>query len=110
MHFEDKVVSITLGAYGSDASAIFPSTFNDVIKAEPSIIVEKFDKSLELKGAFNSCYQEKLITRSSVMLSITFHVPGLNISIFIRGIKFYIIDEEMDELFLGSNVLQVYRI
>lgn len=88
MYIEDKINFIALGGYGSGISAIPASLFDEVIKVEPSFICEKFEKPLEFKCDLKPRLEEKFITRGSVMLSDTFHLPVSRIPVPIRGIKF----------------------
>ena len=102
---EDVVQDVILGDYGSDLNAMPNSTFKKVLSAVDDINVEKFDVPVKLDGAFKT--DKDTFTASKLAtLTITMLLPGSNIRVRLRGIKFHIVDQEMDETLLSRSLLQ----
>lgn len=105
MLIEDKVLDVALGDYGSDFNAMPQSTLTRAMKSVPNIAVSRFSNPVELVGAFKT----DAVTFSaskSVVLTITLLLPGSNIRLRIRGVRFHIVDQEMDETLLSRTLLQ----
>ena len=103
--FNDSIRDIALGDYGSDFNALSKSTFSLVQKSKPNILFEKFKSPVELVGAFKT-ENEKFTSSMTATLNITLILPGSKIRVRIRGVKFFIVDQEMDETLLSRSLLQ----
>ena len=101
----DMVRDVALGDYGSDFNAIPHSTLSNILKATPNIVSETLKQPLELIGAFKTD-KEKFSASKSVILNLTIILPGSNIRVRIRGVKFYVVDQDMDECLLSRSLLQ----
>ena len=104
---EDTIIETVLGDSGADFSAICSSTFKKVKTAMPTLAVKAFEKPLKLVGAFHNdkANDPPFTASASVVLTVTIYLPGSNIPVRVRGIEFYIIDQEMDEILLGRPFL-----
>ncbi len=101
----DKVRDVALGDYGSDFNAMLISTFDRVLQASPGVVADVFSCPVQLVGAFKT-EKETFTASKSVSLNITLILPGSNIRVRIRGVKFHIVDQDMDELLLSRSLLQ----
>ncbi len=99
------VQDVALGDYGSDFNAMPQSTFTKILKATPKVISKQFSPPMELMGAFKTD-KETFSTSKSAVLNITLILPGSNIRVRIRGVKFYVVDQDMDECLLSRSLLQ----
>ncbi len=72
------------------------STFTKVLQVIPNVTSEPFTSPLELVGAFKTD-KENFSASKSVVLNITLILPGSNIRFRIRCVKFYVVDQKMDE-------------
>ena len=103
--FNDLVQDIALGDYGSDFNAMPHSTFKKILKVSLNVCPEHLSSPIELVGAFKTD-KEKFSASKSAPLNITLILPGSNIKVRIRGVKFYIVDQDMDECLLSRSLLQ----
>lgn len=101
----DKVRDVALGDYGSDFNAMPLSTFERVASGDASVVPEKFPCPVELIAAFKT-ETETFTSSMSALLNITLILRGSNIRVRIRGIKFHIVDQDMDEVLLSRPLLQ----
>ena len=101
----DVVRDVALGDYGSDFNAIPHSTLSKILTANPNVTSETLNHPLELVGAFKTD-KEKFSASKSVILNLTLILPGSDIRVRIRGIKFYVVDQDMDECLLSRSLLQ----
>lgn len=67
--------------------------------------VKVFEKPMAINGAFTSEGQSATASRS-VTLAVNIFVPGSNIPVRIRGVKFIIMNLSMDEIILGRPLLK----
>ena len=102
---EDVVHDVALGDYGSDLNAMPYTTLEKVMAAVKSVNIEKLDEPVEVVGAFKTD-KEKFTSSKLATLAITLLLPGSNIPVRIRGVKFHIVDQEMDETLLSRSLLQ----
>ena len=102
---EDKVEAVILGDSGAEFSALPDSLMQKVLKVDPEIAVNNFDKPMQLKVAFDTDKSISFTASRSTTLDITIILPGSNIPIRIRGVEFIITDQEMDEILLGRPLL-----
>lgn len=103
---DDTVVETVLGDSGADFSALAASTFFKFKAAKPNIAVKELDSPIQLVGVFKTNSKEVKFTASaSVVLTFTIYLPGPNIPVRVRGIEFYIIDQEMEEILLRRPFL-----
>ena len=56
-------------------------------------------------GAFKADVHDKFFASNSVVLTATIYTPGSNMPVRVRGIEFYIVDQDMDEILLGRPFL-----
>lgn len=105
---ENGVRAIALGDTGSDVNAIPLRLFEKVLKENPNVPVNDLSIRMHFKTAIlSSVSQEIAFTASrTTNLTITLTLPGSNIPLRIRGIKFFIVDQDMDEILLGRTLLK----
>ena len=103
--FNNLVSDVALGDYGSDFNAISQSTFANILKAIPTIVAEPFIEPVVLECAFKT-EREAFSASKSIVLNVILVLPGSNIRVRIRGVKFYIVDQDMDECLLSRSLLQ----
>ena len=102
---EDIVHDVALGDYGSDLNAMPETTFKKVVSAAANVPVEFFDEPVEVVGAFKIS-KEKFTSSKLATLTITLVLPGSNIRVRLRGVKFHVVDQEMDETLLSRSLVQ----
>ena len=76
-----------------------------MISKDPRLPVKKFNKPLQLAGAFNTDEGTTVFSSRSVILTITIYLPGSNIPVRVRGVEFFVVDQAMDEILLGRPFL-----
>lgn len=105
---EDAVDAIALGDYGSDESAIPFSLLQEVLESEPNVLVVKLNTPTSLATAIKSTKPNPITFTASqtAQLSLTISLPGSNLPVRIRGIKFLVVDQKMDEVLLGRPFLR----
>lgn len=79
---------------------------SDIKAAEPSIVFSAINPPEEVQSIFKTEKKTVYTVSWSTVLSITFLLPGSNIPIRIRGVKFYVVDQDMDEVILSRGFLK----
>lgn len=105
---EDVVSATALGDYGSDQCAMPNSLLKEVIQADSTVPVEILEEPLQLEAAVKGTKDNPILFSASktATLSLTIMLPGSNIPVRIRGVKFYIVDQEMGEVLIGRPFLK----
>ena len=100
---EEKVSAIALGDYGADVSVLPAKKLEELLSVDSSIQVEKLDEPMTMELADNSM---KVAATAFTTLTIVLKLPGSNIPVRFRDIKFFIADFEKGEVLLGRPFLK----
>lgn len=105
---ENKIDVIALGDYGSCFTAMPLSLAKKVCHNVPAVALEETTSPVRFSLAIKNTdvMQEELVATSTLKLDIMIILPGSNIPVRIRGVKFLVVDQEMDEVLLGRSLLR----
>lgn len=104
---EDVVEATALGDYRSNNSAIRLAMLQEVLKIEPSLPEENLNAPISLSAAMESTKSNptNLSACRTTQLPIKIMLPGSNLPVHTRGVKFHVVDQEIDEALLGRPFL-----
>ena len=105
---EDTVSFVALGDYGADESALSAKQFQKVLSAVPNLKSDILPEPLSLSSAIRGSSENRIAFTASqtVDLSITIVLPETYLPIRIHQVPFLVVDQEMDEIFLGRPLLK----
>lgn len=107
MLLNDKVSIIAIGDYGADCTVISRALMNDVMAMSKANMTE-LDDPITLEIAIKSTADAPItfVANQKPVMSLFFTLPWTKIPIVLHGVEFFVTEQSMEDVILGTPLLR----